>query len=107
VDYGQTSFLLKHARDFAGGVPLDDARVSPINAELAGLAPLFVVAGSAERLFDECAELVALAQRAGVAAELCVAEDMPHNPPAMAGFHANAANAFEKCAQFVAEQLSR
>ena len=107
VDYGQTSFLLKHARDFAGGVPLDDPRISPINAELTGLAPIFVLAGSAERLFDECAELVALAQRAGVVAELCVAEDMPHNPPAMASFHPNAADAFEKCGQFVAEQLSR
>jgi acetyl esterase/lipase len=107
VDYGQTSFLLRHARDFAGGLPLDDARISPINADLARLAPLFVVVGSAERLFDEGVELVQLAQRAGVAAELCVAEDMPHNPPAMAGFHPNAADALEKCGQFVARQLSR
>lgn len=106
IDYGQTSFLLQHARDFAGTVPLDDPRVSPINADLTGLAPLFVLTGSAERLFDECRELVELARRAGVQAELCVAEDMPHNPPAMADFHPHAEQAFAKSALFVAEQLN-
>ena len=106
LDYGQTSFLLQHARDFAGVLPLDDPRVSPLNADLAGLSPLFVVTGSAERLFDECRELVELARQAGVQAELCVAEDMPHNPPAMADFHPNAERAFAKCGLFVAQQLN-
>jgi acetyl esterase/lipase len=107
IDYGQTSFLLQHARDFAGSVPLDDPRVSPINADLTGLAPLFVLVGGAERLFDECRELVELGRRAGVQAELCIAEDMPHNPPAMADLHPHAEQAFAKSALFVAEQLRR
>jgi acetyl esterase/lipase len=76
-DYGQTSFLLRHARDFAGAVSLNDARVSPLDADLEGLAPLFVVVGGAERLFDEDSELVERARAAGVQAELWVAPDMP------------------------------
>lgn len=105
VDYGHTSFLLQHARDFAGTLPLDDPRISLIDADLAGLAPLLVVAGGAERLFDECAELVERARRAGVQAELHVAADMPHNPPALAAFHPHAEHAFAKCGEFVAHQL--
>lgn len=106
LDYGQTSFLLQHARDFAGAVPLTDARVSPLEAKLAGLAPLFVVAGGAERLFDECAELVERARQAGVQAELCVAPDMPHNPPALADFHPHAAQAFARSGRFAADSLA-
>jgi len=106
LDYGQTSFLLQHARDFAGTVPLTDARVSPLEAKLEGLAPLFVVAGGAERLFDECAELVARARQAGVQAELCVAADMPHNPPALAGFHRNAAQVFAQSGRFAADSFA-
>jgi len=106
VDYGQTSFLLRHARDFAGRVPLSDRRVSPLEAELEGLAPLFVVTGGAERLFDECAELVERARQAGVQAELRVAADMPHNPPALADFHPSAAAAFAQSGRFAADSLS-
>ena len=106
LDYGQTSFLLKHARDFAGELPLEDARVSLIDAELSGLAPLFVLVGSAERLFDEGRELVERATRSGVSAELCVAPDMPHNPPALADFHAHAAEGFKKSCEFVARALN-
>lgn len=103
LDYGQTSFLLRHARDFAGDVPLDDPRVSLIDAQLAGLAPLFVVAGGAERLLDEASELVERASAQGVSAELCVAPDMPHNPPALADFHPSAAAAFQKACDFIRE----
>ena len=107
LDYGQTSFLLQHARDFAGALPLTDPRVSPLEAKLAGLAPLLVVAGGAERLFDECAELVERARKAGVVAELCVAADMPHNPPALADFHPNAAAAFAQSGKFAADSLAQ
>jgi acetyl esterase/lipase len=106
VDYGHTSFLLRHARDFAGDVPLSDPRVSPLGAALEGLAPMLVVVGGAERLLDEGGELVERARRAGVAAELYVAPDMPHNPLALAHFHPHAAQAFAYAALYVAEQLA-
>jgi epsilon-lactone hydrolase len=106
IDYGQTSFLLQHARDFAGAVPLTDARVSPINAELSGLAPLFVVLGGAERLFDEGAELVERARLAAVKTELCVVQDLPHNPPALVDFHPLAERAFAQSGIFIADSLA-
>lgn len=105
LDYGQTSFLLKHAKDFAGALALEDARVSLIDAELGGLAPLFVLVGGAERLFDEGSELVERATRSGVSAELCVAADMPHNPPALVDFHPHAAEVFQKSCDFIAKAL--
>lgn len=105
LDYGQTSFLLKYARDFAGPIPLQDPRVSPLGAKLAGLAPLFVLVGGAERLHDEGVELVAKAERAGVPVELCVAVDMPHNPPALVDFHPHADTAFTRAALYTAECL--
>lgn len=101
VDYGQTSFLLRHARDFAGGMALSDPRVSPLEADLTGLAPLFVMVGGAERLSDEGKELVAKAESSGVAATLCVADDMPHNPPALVDFHPNAAAAFDAATTYI------
>jgi acetyl esterase/lipase len=106
LDYGQTSFLLKHAKAFAGELPLEDPRLSLIDAELGGLAPLYVLLGGAERLVDEGRELVQRAAQDGVPAELWVAADMPHNPPALAEFHPNAAEGFQKSCEFIARALS-
>jgi acetyl esterase/lipase len=44
-DYGTREVLVRQARAFAGGVALDDGRVSPVNANLVGLAPVFILAG--------------------------------------------------------------
>ncbi|MFO0549049.1 MAG: alpha/beta hydrolase [Polyangiaceae bacterium] len=104
-DYGQTSFLLRHARDFAGSVELADPRVSPINAELAGLAPVRVIAGTAERLFDESCEFVERARAKGVDVAIHQAVDMPHNPPVLAVYHAEAARALDETARFISEGL--
>jgi acetyl esterase/lipase len=71
------------------------------------LAPLFVVLGGAERLFDEVSELVERARAAGVQAELCVAPDMPHNPPALADFHPSAAQAFARSGRFIAKSFEK
>jgi epsilon-lactone hydrolase len=101
IDYGQTSFLLRHARDFAGSLALEDPRVSPLSASLAGLAPLLVIVGGAERLFDEGCELVDKARESGVDATLHVASDMPHNPPVLAQYHPHAAASLDHAARFV------
>ena len=105
LDYGQTWFLLKHAKDFAGELPLEDPHLSLIDVELRGVAPLFVLVGGAERLVDEGSELVQRAIRSGVSAELWVAPDMPHNPPALAEFHPHAAEAFQKSCEFIIQAL--
>jgi epsilon-lactone hydrolase len=95
-DFGQTSFLLRHARDFAGATPLDDPRVSPLRAELSQLAPVLVQVGGAERLYDECLEFVERARNAGAHVELDVAAELPHLPPAFAGFHREADRALTR-----------
>jgi monoterpene epsilon-lactone hydrolase len=105
LDYGQTSFLLRHAKDFAGQLPLEDPRLSLIDAELRGLAPVFVLVGGAERLLDEGSELVERATRSGVSATLWVAPDMPHNPPALDDFHPHAAEGFQKACEFINKAL--
>ena len=104
-DYGHTSFLSRQAREFAQGVPLEDPRISPINAALAGLNPLLVQVGDAERLYDEGVELVQRARAAGVQAELDVAADMPHNPALLADFHPHAKASLERLAAYIGTQL--
>ncbi len=104
-DYGQTSFLLPHAHVFAGALPLDDPRISPLHADLTGLSPLFVQVGSAERLFDEGVELVLRAEHAGVSATLDVAREMPHNPPVLAALHPEAARALRALVDFASHHL--
>jgi epsilon-lactone hydrolase len=99
-DFGQTSFLLRHARDFAGRTPLDDPGVSPIRAELSKLAPMLVQVGGAERLHDECLDFAARAQKAKVQVELDVAPELPHLPPAFADYHPAAERALGKLIEY-------
>jgi epsilon-lactone hydrolase len=106
VDYGTRAMLVeRHAPDFAGGIALDDPRVSPINARLAGLAPLLIVAGQAERLHDEAVEFVERARAEEVDAALVLAADMPHNPPVLAAYHPEAARAADALGAFIARRL--
>jgi monoterpene epsilon-lactone hydrolase len=86
-DFGQTSFLIPQAQAFAGDRTLDDPAISPLQADLSGLAPLWVQVGGAERLHDEGVELVERAKNAGVEASLDVAGELPHLPPVLADFH--------------------
>ena len=58
--------------------PADDPLISPVFADLAGLAPLFVQVGTEEVLFDDATRLVERAEAAGTKAELQIWDDMPH-----------------------------
>ena len=66
------------ARDYAGDADLADPRLSPLFADLTGLPPLLVHAGSAELLLDDGRRLAEAAGRAGVAVSFEEAADMPH-----------------------------
>ncbi len=81
TDYGDRETLLAQAALFAGGLPLDDPRVSPLFADLSGLPPLFIQAGAAERLVDENVELGERVRGAGGQAEVDLIPDHPHAPP--------------------------
>jgi acetyl esterase/lipase len=86
-DYGSPEMLLRHARLVAGALPLEDPRLSLLDARLEGLAPLLVQVGGAELLYDEGVALHRRLREAGVAAELQVLEGMPHNACMFAGHH--------------------
>jgi acetyl esterase/lipase len=58
--------LERFAGWYAGDLPLDDPRVSPAKADLAGLPPLLVQVGEAECLLDDALAFAEAARTAGV-----------------------------------------
>ena len=70
--------------------PVDAAELRPLEADLAGLPPLHVVAGGDEVLVDDADRLVERARAAGVAVTYRRAEGMWHDFPVLAGLLAEA-----------------
>lgn len=71
---------------YAGDLPLDDPRVSPLRADLKGLPPMLVHVGTHEALRDDCELLVERARAAGVQADLGIWDGMWHVFQAFPGF---------------------
>lgn len=71
-------YLVAPAEAYAAGRPLDHPDLSPVYADLAGLPPLLVHAGTDEILFDDARRLVAAVQAAGGTADLGVWQGMWH-----------------------------
>lgn len=80
---------LAHAANDYGG-PVDAADLRPLEADLAGLPPLHVVAGGGELLVDDADRLVARARAAGVAVTYQRVAGMWHDFPVLAGLLAEA-----------------
>jgi monoterpene epsilon-lactone hydrolase len=72
------ALVMPAARSYAGDIPLDDPRVSPLYADLRGLPPMLVHVGTDEILFDDAARFVERAREAGVDASLGRFEGMWH-----------------------------
>jgi epsilon-lactone hydrolase len=70
--------LRRRAADYAGESDPAAARISPIFADLTGLPPLLIQAGSHEILLDDAARLAARAAAADVAVTLEITPDVPH-----------------------------
>lgn len=100
-DFGTREVLERHARAFAGNVPLDDPRLSLVHARLAGLNPMLVVAGGVEIPRDDIVALAGALERAGVKTTLHVAPEMPHNPPLFAAYHESARASLDALCDFV------
>lgn len=66
------------ARWYAGDLPLDDPRLSPVNADLTGLPPLLLHVGDAEGLRDDVVRFAEVAKAAGVEVSCEVWPDMIH-----------------------------
>lgn len=105
-DFGTRAVLVRHAKAFAGSIPLDDPRLSPRRAELAGLAPVIVTVGEVEIPRDDILALADALERAGVRVTTHVAPDMPHNAPMFAAYHPSGREALEAIARFVCERLA-
>jgi monoterpene epsilon-lactone hydrolase len=69
--------LRRRAGDYAGGDP-SDPLVSPVFADLAGLPPLLIQAGSHEVLLDDATRLAVRAAAADVQVTLEVTPGVPH-----------------------------
>jgi acetyl esterase/lipase len=100
-DYGTRAVLGTQARAFAGDMPLDDPRLSPVNARLDGLGPILVVVGEVEIPRDDILALANRLRAAKVDVSVHAAKDMPHNPPVLAAYHPNGQRALEEIARFV------
>jgi acetyl esterase/lipase len=70
--------LDRYARAYAAGQPLNHPLLSPLFADLRGLPPVLLQAGSAEILFDDATRLTAAARATGVAVTLQTWEGLFH-----------------------------
>jgi epsilon-lactone hydrolase len=93
--------------DYLGGTGTEpsDPRVSPVFADLTGLPPLLVQAGSHEVLLDDATRLAVRAAADDVAVILDVTPGVPHVFQAFAGLLDEAAAALDRAAAFVREHL--
>lgn len=86
---------------YAGSAGLDHPLVSPLRAELRGLPPLLVQAGSEEILLDDSVKLAAKAEAAGVEARLSVWPGLFHAWPALGGLLPESVLAFAEARGFI------
>jgi acetyl esterase/lipase len=96
------------AGDYLSGSGADatDPLVSPIFADLSGLPPLLIQAGSHEALLDDATRLAVKAAADDVAVILDVTPGVPHVFQAFAGILDEGTAALDRAAAFVADHLS-
>ena len=104
-DYGSRALLLAQAEQASGGARLDDPAMSLVHADLRGIAPILLQAGTAEMLFDESELVYRHAREAGVDARFEPLAEMPHAATLLAEFAPEAARAVERAARFVRERV--
>lgn len=106
-DTGESEMLTDMAKRFAGDVPVDDPRLSVLDAELHDLPPMLVQLGGAELLEDECRDLVTRVRASGGTAALDVLIDMPHLGQVYAEYAPEGARALERAGRFIDEVWQR
>ena len=79
--------------------------ISPVYADLQGLPPLYINAGTAEILYDDAIRLAEAATRAGVDVTLDIWEDMIHGFPVFAKVAPESREAIEKIGEFIRKHL--
>lgn len=99
--------ITRAAKVYLGDAPPTDPYASPVYADLHGLPPLFMMAGSTEVLLDDSQRVADNARAAGVDCEFEVWKKMPHVWPIFAPFIPEANRALEQAAAFVRRATSR
>lgn len=89
------------ARFYLGTASAAHPYVSPVHADLRGLPPLFMLAGSTETLLDDTRRVAGQARAAGVSVECEIAPGLPHAWPIYAPFMPEARRALDDTARFV------
>jgi epsilon-lactone hydrolase len=95
------------ARVYLGDTAATHPYASPVYADLDGLPPLFIQAGSTEVLLDDARRVADKARAAGVHVELQVWPKMPHVWQIFAPFIPEARRALDGAAAFVREVTSQ
>ena len=98
--------LRLRAADYAAGRPLADPLLSPVFADLTGLSPLLIQAGSHEILLDDATRLAARAAAADVQVTLEVTPGVPHVFQAFAALLDEAGAALDSAGAFIRAHLS-
>jgi acetyl esterase/lipase len=97
--------LRRRAADYVGDASLADGLVSPLFADLRGLAPLLIQAGSNEILLDDALRLGARAAENDVAVTLDVTPGVPHVFQAFAAMLDEADAALTRAGSFIRDHL--
>jgi acetyl esterase/lipase len=92
--------LRRGAKGYRGRIPADDARVSPLFADLEGLPPLLIQVGEDEILQDDALLLAEKAKKAGVWVDCRVYPGMWHNFQMFSDLVALADEALDEMAGF-------
>ncbi len=96
----------RSAQVYAAGQPLDNPLVSPLYAELGGLAPLLVQVGDHEILLDDSTRLADSARSAGVDVELSVWPEAFHVFQILVGVIPEADQAVAAAGRWIAARVS-
>lgn len=92
---------------YAGDIPLDDPRVSPLYADLSGLPPMFIQVGTSEILLNDSTRLASRAQEVGVEVELEVWQGEMHVWHMLWQRLPSARKAIEKIGTFTRKRLGQ
>src|ERR1700735_1793976 len=98
--------LRARAADYLAGTDPADPQVSPIFADLSGLPPLLIQAGSHEVLLDDATRLAAKAAADDVAVILDITPAVPHVFQAFAALLDEADAALNRAARFVQDNTA-
>lgn len=103
--------VLQNMRSFflPNGAPeslFTDPLVNPLHADVEGLPPMYLAAGSYETLLDNSTKMAEKVKKVGGSVVLDVKEGMQHVYPFMAGKHEIADETLESIGKWVNEQFA-